>query len=51
MLEPIKLVCPVWWTAVSTNDWYYNGNTLCSDHRRFVSTCLWGRLPSMDSQE
>ena len=31
---------PVWWTGVSTNDWYYNGHTLCSDPRRFVSTCL-----------
>ena len=23
-------ICPVWWTSVSTNDWYSNGYKLCS---------------------
>ena len=41
-------ICPVWWTRVSTNDWYMysNGYELCSVTRRFVSTYLWCRLPS-----
>jgi len=44
-------ICPVWWTGVSTNDWYSNGYELCSTTHWFVSTCLWGRFPSMSSQE
>jgi hypothetical protein len=36
----------IWWTGVSTNDWYSNGYELCSVNRRFISTCLWCRLPS-----
>jgi len=23
-------ICPVWWTCVSTDDWYFNGNKLFS---------------------
>jgi hypothetical protein len=23
-------MCPVWWTSVSTDDWYSNGNKLCT---------------------
>jgi len=44
-------ICPGWWTGVSTNDWYSNEHELCSATRRFVSTRLWGRLPSRASQE
>jgi hypothetical protein len=34
-------ICPVWWTGISTNDWYSNGCKLCSATHRFVSVYLW----------
>ena len=41
----------VWWTGLSTEDWYFNGQELYSATRRFVSTRLSGRLPSKASQK
>jgi hypothetical protein len=35
-----QYICPVWWTCVSTNDWYSNGYELWFPISRFVSTCL-----------
>jgi hypothetical protein len=33
-------ICPVWWTGISTNNWYSNGYKLCSATHRFVSVYL-----------
>jgi hypothetical protein len=32
-----KIICPIWWTSVSTNDWYFNRYELCSSTDCFVS--------------
>ena len=35
-------ICPVWWTSVSTHDWYSHSCKLCSATRQFVSTRFKG---------
>jgi hypothetical protein len=37
-----QYICPVWWTDVSTNNWYSNGCELWSTTCRFVSTSFKG---------